>query len=126
MKKVLVVDDDREMTRLLQTLFELEGYRVSVARTCAGILPAVREFKPDVVLMDVQVQDGRTVPLVREMRQDQSLAHIPVIMASGFDCRRECLEAGASLFILKPFLPDELVHHVNGLLKRDRGDGGAE
>lgn len=116
---IMVVDDDRNIGRLLKTLFELEGYHVVVASTCAEVLPLLRRTLPDVALMDVHVQDQETIELVRQMRQDEKAAyHIPVVMTSAMDRRRECLDAGADLFIIKPFLPDELVRTVIDLLRR--------
>jgi DNA-binding response OmpR family regulator len=113
---ILVVDDDREMGRLMRTLFELEGYEVVIARDYQEILPALRQVLPDVVLMDLRVQNQETIALVREIREEEGLSGIPVVMTSGMDRRRECLEAGADVFVLKPFLPDELVRMVVDLL----------
>lgn len=116
MKRIVVVDDDPQMGRLLKILFELEGYEVFVARQYGDILPTIREAQPDVVLMDVRVQGRETFHLLREMRRDQALAHIPVVMTSGMNCQRECLEAGANQFVLKPFVPDEMVRVVGSLV----------
>ncbi len=113
----MVVDDDREMVRLLQTLFELEGHDVVVTRSYQEIEATLRQSMPDLVLMDVRVQDGDTIPLVRQLRQDEALARIPIVMASGLDRRHECLDAGANIFVLKPFLPDDLLRMVAGLLE---------
>ena len=115
---VMIVDDDRNIGRLLKTLFELEGHHVVEASTCQEVLPLLRQALPDVALMDVQLHGQETIALVRQMRQDEKAAHIPVVMTSAMDRRRECLEAGADLFIIKPFLPDELVQTVIDLLKR--------
>ncbi len=115
---IMVVDDDRNIGRLLKTLFELEGYHVVAASTCEEVLPLLRQTLPDVALMDVHVQGQETIELVRQMRQDEKSAHIPVVMTSAMDRRQECLAAGADLFIIKPFLPDELVQTVIDLLKR--------
>jgi len=116
MAKVLVIDDDREMGRLLRTLFELEGHQVTVASRYQDVLPTARQFHPDVVLMDVLLQGKETVELMHQMRQEKGLSHIPVVMTSGMDKRRECLEAGATEFVLKPFLPGEMVEIVKELL----------
>jgi DNA-binding response OmpR family regulator len=121
---ILVVDDDREMGRLLKTLFELEGHQVVVEPVYQEILPAARRILPDVILMDVRVHGRETIELVRRMREEDGLASIPVVMASGMDCRRECLEAGAECFVLKPFLPDELVRLVMDLLTERAGSVG--
>jgi CheY-like chemotaxis protein len=114
--KVLVVDDDKGMRRLLKTLFELEGYEVEVAAAYDEVFPAVRRALPDIILMDVRLEGRETTSLVGQMQGEGSLSQIPIVMTSGMDLRRECLEAGAKLFILKPFLPDELVTIIGDLL----------
>lgn len=116
MKRIVIVDDDPQMGRLLRLLFELEGYEVFVARQYKDILPTIREARPDVVLMDVRVQGKETFDLLRAMRQDEALAHIPVVMTSGMNCQQECMEAGANRFVLKPFAPDEMVRTVDSLV----------
>jgi DNA-binding response OmpR family regulator len=116
-KKIMVVDDDREMGRLLRTLFEMEGYQVSVVPVYEEILSTARQVMPDIVLMDVRLRGKETVDLMRQMRADVGLKRIPVVMTSGMDLGRECMEAGAKLFVLKPFLPDELVRTVGRLIE---------
>ncbi len=117
MKKIVVVDDDKEMGRLLQTLFELEGYEVVVVRMYEEIEPALRQHLPDAVFMDVHVQDQDTIPLLAELRKDPQLANIPVVMASGLDCREDCERAGANRFLIKPFLPTDLIRVVGDMLQ---------
>ncbi len=116
MNTILVIDDDQEMGRLLMTLFELEGYQVTVASQYYKIMPTLRQTRPDVVLMDVRVQGRETVELMRQIRQDEELSQIPVVMTSGMDVKRACLEAGATAFVLKPFLPSEMTKTVTDLL----------
>ncbi len=73
MSNILVVDDDREMGRLLKMLLELEGHRVIVTRMYEEILSSLRETMPDVAFFDVRVQDQETIPLVSQIRQDAAL-----------------------------------------------------
>jgi len=115
----MVVDDDQQMGRLIRTLFELEGHQVVVTPSYPEILPALQQTQPDLLLMDVRIQQEETIPLIRQIRAHESLADTPVVMTSGLDCGKECMAAGADLFILKPFLPDELVQIVNDLLGKD-------
>lgn len=116
MNTIMLVEDNREMGRLMRLLFELEGCRVVATDAYEEVLPLLSQALPDAVLMDVQVQGQETIDLVRRMRQsDKRVAHIPVVMTSAMDYRRRCLEAGADQFILKPFLPDEVVQEVTSL-----------
>ncbi len=116
MSTIVVVDDDREMGRLLSTLLELEGYKVVVVSQYNDILPTLREVQPDILLMDVRIRNQETIPLLQQLRQDEGLCTLPVVMTSGMDLQRRCKEAGADLFILKPFLPDDLVRQIGALL----------
>lgn len=116
MRKLVIADDDPQMGRLLRIFFELEGFEVTLAQHYHDILPTIRQTQPDVVLMDVRIRGQETLDLVRQMRQEQDLARIPVVMTSGMDYRNQCLAAGATCFIPKPFIPDELVRVVSNLL----------
>ena len=117
MSTIVVVDDDREVGRLMRVLFEMKNHDVVWVSTYRDIVPTVRQVLPDVVVLDVKVQGQETIDLVRQMQQDEHMAHIPVVMSSGLDCSQRCLEAGADLFVLKPFLPNQLIETVIGLLK---------
>ncbi len=116
MSKLVIVDDDPQMGRLLRLLFEMEGFQVTLAQRYQDILPTIQTERPDIVLMDVRVQGKETLDLVRQMRQEQNLAHIPVVMTSGMDYQNQCLAAGADCFVMKPFIPDEVVQMIGRLL----------
>ncbi len=116
MRKIVIVDDDPQMSRLMRTLFELEGFEVFTAQRYQDILPVIQQAQPDAVLMDVRVQGRETLDVVRQMRREPDLTKIPVVMTSGMDYQRQCLEAGANCFLLKPFIPDEMVRMVGTLL----------
>ena len=107
MSKILIVDDDPQMSRLLRILFEMEGFEVVVAQRYQDILPTIQQARPDAVLMDVRVQGRETLDLVRQMRQERALTDIPVVHAGGHHHRDGLPEAmpgsGSQLF------PDEAV-----------------
>lgn len=117
MRKIVIVDDDPHMSRLMRILFELEGFEVITVQHYQEILPIIQQARPDAVLMDVRVQGQETLDLVRQMRREPDLTDTPVVMTSGMDYRRQCLEAGANCFLLKPFVPDEMVKTVGTLLR---------
>ncbi|MBC7226966.1 MAG: response regulator [Thermoflexales bacterium] len=117
MRKIVIVDDDPHMSRLMRTLFELEGFEVVTAHRYQDILPTIQQARPDAILMDVRVQGQETLDLVRQIRREPDLTDTPVVMTSGMDYQRQCLEAGANCFLLKPFVPDEMVRAVGTLLR---------
>ena len=119
LQTVLLVEDDISMLFLLQTLLEMEGYRVHVldGNMDMGLaLERVANTRPDLVLIDVHLRRLNGLDLVKHIRQDVRLAPIRVLMTSGMPMKEECYQAGADGFILKPFMPDELVGKIRSLL----------
>lgn len=115
---IIVVDDDETFSGLLKTVFELEGYQVVLVPHPGEVVPQVRAVRPVLLLMDVHTKKGDTLGVLRELRADESLNNVVIVMTSGMDRSAECLAAGADDFILKPFHPDELITMVKGLLAR--------
>jgi CheY-like chemotaxis protein len=109
MARILLADDDNTMVTLLKTLLNMEGYQVSTLMDKVGdILENIRNAKPDVLLIDIFLGDQNGLDIVRQIRQMPDLNHIRIIMVSGVDKARECLAAGADVFLLKPYMPNEL------------------
>jgi DNA-binding response OmpR family regulator len=106
--KVLIVDDDHNMVRLLTTLLTLDGFEVISEARAARVLPTIYDEKPDIVLMDVHLHDADGLEILSRIRADAGIARTPVIIASGRDVSEECKRAGADDFILKPYSPDQL------------------
>mgnify|MGYP000061755530 CR=1 FL=1 len=122
MSNIIVVDDDPTFSGLLRTVLEFEGYQVLLVPTPGDVVPRVRETKPVLVLMDVHAEQGDTLGVLRDLRKDENLKDVLVVMTSGMDRSAECLEAGADEFLLKPFRPDELTTLIGDLIgKRDAG-----
>jgi DNA-binding response OmpR family regulator len=116
--RVVVVDDDQVFSGLLKTVLEFEGYEVTVVPWPDDVLPTVRELMPGLILMDVHTGRGDTLGVLRDIRADEALKRVLVVMTSGMDRSPECLAAGADDFILKPFSPSELLSKISGLLSR--------
>ncbi len=118
MPKVMLVEDDATMRSLLQTLLELEGFEVVVSKNCSSqaILETCRQEIPDVLLLDVHLNQANGMDIVRALRQEQSPVSSRIIMMSGMELRDACLQAGADDFILKPYLPDDLVSLIRSQL----------
>lgn len=109
MPKVLLAEDDYTMVSLLTTLLKMEGFRVVALDADDDVPRAVRREKPDVLLMDVHLfrQDG--LEILDVLRSDPRTSRISVVMTSGMNLRDECLRRGATEFLLKPFMPHDLV-----------------
>lgn len=110
MLKVLLAEDDRTMVSLLKTLLSMEGFQViTLAGATSDILEIVRREKPAIVLMDIFLGAENGIDVLRKLRQMPDLSKMKVIMSSGMNLRDECLAAGANDFLLKPYMPDDLL-----------------
>ncbi len=114
MTKVILIEDDPTMISLLKTLLELEGFTVvsSLNAIKGDLIPGLIRENPDVVLMDVHLRHANGVEILQRLRKEPSLQHLKVLMTSGIDLKSKCIDEGADAFLLKPFMPDELVRLI--------------
>lgn len=109
MAKVLLAEDDPTMLSLLRTLLKMEGFEVLALNSDSDVPAAVEREKPDVLLMDVRLGDQNGLDILGSIRRNQELSGLRVVMTSGLNVRDECLGQGANAFLLKPFMPDDLL-----------------
>lgn len=107
--KVLLAEDDVTMVSLLQTLLKMEGFEVAVIQPDADVIAAVREEKPDVVLMDVHLSHQSGLDILDGIRGTKEIAAVRVVMSSGASVKEECMHRGANGFLPKPYMPDDLI-----------------
>ncbi|NDJ62569.1 MAG: response regulator [Chloroflexi bacterium] len=117
MPKIMIVDDDTSMVKLLQTLLELDGFEVTAVIRGGDVLPKVQEVQPDLIMMDYHLTDMDGVDIIRDMRADPTYDNLPIIVASGLDVEDEVMDAGATRFIVKPFEPGDLPGMFNELIQ---------
>jgi two-component system alkaline phosphatase synthesis response regulator PhoP len=120
-QSVLVVDDDREIVRLLRGYLEKAGFDVFTAYTGETTLHAVRRDKPDLLLLDLMLPDRDGWDVTRIIRSDEQLRALPIIMLTARveDTDKIVgLELGADDYVTKPFNPQEVVARVRALLRR--------
>ncbi len=119
--RVLVVDDDPVILKLLGVNFEMEGFTVLTAADGEAGLAAAREQRPDIVVSDIMMPKMTGLELVAALKADDVTADIPVILLSAkaqvHDVRAG-MDAGADDYVTKPFEPLDLVDRVNALLGR--------
>lgn len=109
--KVLIVESDVDCARLMEFVLNLRGYKVTVARDIASAEALIRTECFGQIVMDVSLPDGSGLDLLKLVRQDMGLS-VPVAVVSGMRQQRvieDCMSAGASDFVYKPFSPSELV-----------------
>jgi CheY-like chemotaxis protein len=117
MPKILLLEDDRDMTMLLQTLLELEGYQVQSYDSKRPVPGQVEEQKPDLALLDVHLGGKDGIQILQELRANPGLAGLRVVMTSGINLTEECLRAGANAFIVKPYMPENLLRLLTKVLQ---------
>ena len=123
-RKVLVVDDDVELVELLVDVFERDGrFEVKTANNGfdAGML--VREFRPDLVVLDVMLPDINGKEVCVRVRNDDTLESVKIICISGMveqDKISELTAAGADDFMHKPCTVDRLLDRACDLLEMER------
>lgn len=114
--RVLVVDDDPAIVELLVDMLERDGrFEVATASTGFDAGMRVREFLPDVMILDYMLPDINGNLVCKRIRSDDSLAHVKIVIVSGVIEREhveKLLQDGANDFIQKPFKIDELISRL--------------
>ncbi len=120
---ILVIDDDIDLQRLIRTYFKLEGFTVREALTREDIVAALRlQPGPDLVLLDVRLENADGFDILTRMRQHPVLKNMPVIMMTGETTREAVLrglQGGADGYVTKPFRAEALVAAVKSVLGLD-------
>ena len=122
MPKVMLIEDDATMNSLLSILLQMEGFEVAQLEdedNLEDILEVVRLADPALALIDIHLKQLSGLELLHAIRQTAELDSMRVLMSSGMDFRDECLQAGADNFVLKPYMPDDLVDAIRQLLEPD-------
>lgn len=120
MLKVMLIEDDQTMVSLLTTLLKLEGFSVKTPMNhhMDGLLNAIIKERPEIALVDVNLRASSGLDLVREIRREPEIMGTRILMSSGLNLKKECIQAGADGFILKPFMPDELIKLIHTIIKQ--------
>jgi len=126
-RKVLVVEDEKEIQDLLAHYLRKEGFAPILASDGEAGLTRARRDKPDLILLDILLPKANGLEVLRAVRSDANLAGTPVVMltAKGDETDRVIgLELGADDYIPKPFSPREVVARIRAILRRSREASG--
>jgi two-component system NtrC family sensor kinase len=119
--RILIVDDERSMVRLLEELLGHAGYRALRSTTDPRqVLELCGEFQPDLILLDLRMPNLDGVQVLRGLKTRRAEAYLPVLVLTADvsrESKRAALEAGASDFVTKPFEQIELLLRVRNLLE---------
>ena len=97
------------MVGLLKTLLKMEGYEVLAVDANADVAAAVQREKPDALFMDVHLGGQSGMKILETIRKNGETANVRIVMTSGLNMQEECIQGGANAFLLKPFMPDDLL-----------------
>ena len=120
-KRVLIIDDEKEMAQVETLRLEAYGYEVSVAYDGQNGLERARADKPDLIILDIMLPKIGGYELCRLLKQDPGCRHIPIILVSAVDQKYDTdlgKKVGASDFFTKPFEPSVLLAKVKELTKK--------
>ena len=123
MKRILIIEDDRDIVELVRYNLANEGFQVSGANDGATGLSTLKKSPPDLLLLDLMLPKLSGLEICREVRKDESLNRLPILMltARGDEADRVVgLEMGADDYVTKPFSPRELTARVQAAIRRQR------
>ncbi|HEU4335393.1 MAG TPA: response regulator [Candidatus Eisenbacteria bacterium] len=118
--RVLVVDDEPDLVRILEFALRGAGYQVEVAADGQEGLKKARETRPDIILLDLMLPKLDGYKICRMLKFDERYRHIPIIILSARTQEGDqslAIEMGANLFVTKPYEFEEILGHIETLLK---------
>lgn len=120
--RILSIEDDPEMSGLLQLIFERQGHRVISVKSGEFGLEMLKSLQPDVLLLDLMLPDVDGWEIYQQMKEDDDLAELPVIIVSARDAQQDARSGrfviGHDRFVEKPFEVQNLINIVNETLAR--------
>ena len=120
--RILVIDDDDALSEMLEIVLGSEGFEARCCRTGDAALSAFRDYRPDLVLLDLMLPGRDGVDVCRDIRAESG---VPVVMLTARSDTSDVvhgLEAGADDYITKPFSPRELVARLRAVMRRSPGE----
>ena len=116
--RILVIDDEPQIRRTLRTALTAAGYEVDDARTGEQGLEKVREYRPDLVLLDINMPGMGGLAACRAIRADTGVGIIMLTVRNSEQDKIQALDAGADDFVTKPFSTPELLARIRAALRR--------
>jgi len=118
-KQILVIDDESFLRRLLNYVFEREGFIVHVADNGYDGLELARKIKPDLIFTDLDMPRKDGFQVCREIRKDEALKDVYIIILTGRGKLKDAekgVACGANEYIVKPFHPEKVIRRVKEIL----------
>lgn len=116
-KTLMVLEDQPELFQLIKDLLSFEGFEVRSPDELADVVDELRVSPPDAILIDVNLKGANGLDLLTRIRADASLNGLVVLLSSGLDYREESMQRGADGFLMKPYMPADLIQALNDKLQ---------
>jgi two-component system KDP operon response regulator KdpE len=116
--RILVVDDEPQIRRMMRTTLTDAGYEVDDAKTGEEALVKLREFRPELVLLDINMPGMGGLAACRALRKGSDVAIVMLTIHNTEAAKVEALDAGADDFVTKPFSTPELLARIRAALRR--------
>ena len=120
MTKILLVDDDKLVTDLLEKLLKSDGYQTITVNDSSKAVEVAQAETPDLVLLDLMMPQPDGFRVCRMLREQPQFKHLPIIIVTALDdsdSRAVAFGAGANDYLTKPFHPDELAEKIIAALE---------
>ena len=118
-KKILVVDDETQIVRLLSLRLQANNYDVIVAYDGYQCIQMVKAENPDLILLDIKMPMGGGIEAFENLRNNKITEKIPVIFITAFpsvEVKKQVIDMGADGFIAKPFSSEELLNKIRSIV----------
>lgn len=119
-EKILIVDDEENIVKLVKINLERAGYITAVAYDGVEALKKIKEEKPDLIVLDVLMPEMNGIDVLKKLKSDNETRKIPVIMLTIKSSDKDIFKGwqeGADSYLTKPFNPAEVVIMVQGILR---------
>jgi DNA-binding response OmpR family regulator len=119
--RILLVDDDINLTELLKLVFESRGFGVTIADSGEETLEILQNELPEAILLDLMMPGISGLEVCKRIRSDPRTSNIPVIVLTaktGPESRTELMEAGATDYLVKPIMPNDLINRIQEIVTR--------
>ena len=120
MAKVLIIEDEPDQIKMVKLRLEANGYTVLASEDAQGGINLAREENPGVILLDMLLPDMNGLDVAKELRKDERTKNIPIIAVTAVgtpSIKEECIQAGISSFVQKPYDSKELVGQIKEQLE---------
>lgn len=123
MCKVLIIDDDKDLLDIMQSLLTKRGFDVETDDNWNNGFEKIREFEPQIILLDVFLSGIDGLEICKQLKASPFTSHIPIVIFSAYPRIAESViyEYGADDFISKPFEVNELVAKLHSVLSQTAG-----